>query len=59
MIGDFNAKSKDSCSIDITSFEGSELDFPTSRFGLTQIIKEPTHILNKSRSCRLDIHILT
>ena len=26
MIGDFNAKSKDWCSIDITSFEGSELD---------------------------------
>ena len=29
MIGDFNAKSKDWCSIDITSFEGSELDFLT------------------------------
>ena len=51
MIGDFNAKSKDWCSIDITSFEGSELDFLTSQFGLSQIIKEPTHILDNSRSC--------
>ena len=50
MIGDFNAKSKDWCSIDITSFEGSELDFLTSQFGLSQIIKEPTHILDDSRS---------
>ena len=51
MIGDFNAKSKDWCSIDITSFEGSELDFLTSQFGLSQVIKEPTHILDHSRSC--------
>ena len=51
MIGDFNAKSKDWCSIDITSFEGSELDFLTSQFGLLQIMKEPTHILDNSRSC--------
>ena len=51
MIGDFNAKSKDCCSIDITSFEGSELDFLTSQFGLLQIIKEPTHILDNSRFC--------
>ena len=51
MIGDCNAKSKDWCSIDITSFEGSELDFLTSQFGLLQITKEPTHILDNSRSC--------
>ena len=51
MIGDFNAKSKDWCSIDITSFEVSELDFITSQFGISQIIKEPTHILHNSRSC--------
>ena len=30
MIGDFNAKSKDWCLIDITSFEGSEIDFLTT-----------------------------
>ena len=40
MIGDFNAKSKEWCSIDISSFEGSELDFLTSQFGLVQIIKD-------------------
>ena len=51
IIGDFNAKSKDWCSIDITSFEGSELDFLTSQFGLLQKIKEPTHIVDNSRSC--------
>ena len=51
MTGDFNAKSKDWCSIDMTSFEGSELDSLTSQFGLLQILKEPTHILDNSRSC--------
>ena len=51
MIGDFNAKSKDWCSIDITSFEGSEHDFLTSQFGLLQIIKELAHILDNSRPC--------
>ena len=51
MIGDFNAKNKDWFSSDTTSFEGSKLDFLTSQFGLSQIIKEPTHILHKSRSC--------
>ena len=52
MIGDFNDKPKDWCSIYITNYEGSELNFLTSKFGLSQIIKEPTHILDKSRSCR-------
>ena len=51
MIGDFNAKSKDWCSIDVTSFESSELDFLTFQFGLSQIMKEPTPILDNSRSC--------
>ena len=39
------------CSNDITSFEGSEFDFLTSQFGLLQIIKEPTNMLENSRSC--------
>ena len=34
IIGDFNAKSKYWCSTDITRFEGSQLDFLTSQFGL-------------------------
>ena len=48
MNGDFNAKSKDWCSIDIASFEGSEHDFLTSQFGLSQIIKN-RHTINNSR----------
>ena len=51
MIGDFNAKFKDYCSIDITSFEGSELDFLTSQIRLSQIIKELTYLLDNSSSC--------
>ena len=51
MIGDFNAKFKDYCSIDITSFEGSGLDFLTSQIRLSQIIKELTYLLDNSSSC--------
>ena len=51
MNGDFNAKSKDWCSIDITISEGSELDFFTTQFGISQVIKELTYILDTSRSC--------
>ena len=42
MIGDFNAKSKHWCKIDKTSFEGSQIQFLTSKFGLSQIITELT-----------------
>ena len=45
MIGNFNAKSKQWCEIDKTSFEGYQLQLLTSKFGLSQIITEPTHIL--------------
>ena len=34
------AKPKDWRSIDITNFDGSELDFLTSQFGLSQMIKD-------------------
>ena len=51
MIGGFNAKSKNWCSVDISSFEGSELDFLISQFRILQIIKEPTYILDNSRFC--------
>ena len=51
MIGGFTAKSKSWCSLDIISFEDSELDFLATQFGLSQIIKETTHILDNSRSC--------
>ena len=51
MIGDFHEKSKQWCKIDKTSFEGSQLQLLTSKFVLSQIITEPTHILENSRSC--------
>ena len=56
IIDDFNAKSKDWCPNDITIFEGSEHDFLTAQFELSQIINshilkhKPTHILHNSRS---------
>ena len=34
MIGSFNAKSKQRCEVDKTSFEGSQLQLLTSKFGL-------------------------
>ena len=33
------------------SFEGNVINNITSQFGLYQVIKEPTHILNTSSSC--------
>ena len=48
MIGDFNAKSKQWCKIDETSFEGTQIQLLTSKFGLSQITTEPTHILENS-----------
>ena len=51
MIGDFNPKSKQWCEIDKNSFESSQLQLLTEKFGLSQIITEPTYILESSRSC--------
>ena len=51
MIGDYNAKSKQWCEVGKTSFEGSQLQLLLSTFGLLQIITEPNHILENSRSC--------
>ena len=42
-IEDFNAKS--------SSFEGEAIENLTTQFGLHQVIKEPTHILDTSSSC--------
>ena len=50
-IGDFNAKSSKWSEGDRSTIEGSKIDFLTSQFGLTQIIKEPTHILENLSSC--------
>ena len=51
VIGDFNGKSKHWCSQDSTNFEGITIKNVTSRFGLSQIIKEAIHILESSSSC--------
>ena len=45
VIGDFNAKSNNWSEGDRSTIEGSKIDFHTSQFGLSQIIKEPIHIL--------------
>ena len=50
-IGDFNAKSKSWYINDSTTSQGIVLENITSQFGLQQIIKEPTHILDNSSSC--------
>ena len=51
MIGDFNAKSSNWYLNDITSFEGSQIEFLASQFAMSQVINEPTHILDNSKSC--------
>ena len=51
MIGDFNAKSSNWCLNDITTFEGSQIEFLASQFAMSQVINEPTHILDNSKSC--------
>ena len=56
LIGDFNAKSRRWCSQDSSNFEGITIENVTSQFGLSQIIKEATHILEPSSSCIDLIH---
>ena len=51
ILGDFNAKSSLWCNNDITTYEGSKIDGATSKFGLQQIIKAPTHFISESSSC--------
>ena len=50
-IGDFDVKSTNWCANDRTSFEGNKIEQITSQLGLSQIINEPTHILDSSSSC--------
>ena len=50
-IGDFNAKSSNWYLNDVTSFEGSQNEFLASQFAMSQVINEPTHILDNSKSC--------
>ena len=47
-IENFNAKSINWFCQDKTSFEGNAIENLTSQFGLHQVMKEPTHILDTS-----------
>ena len=49
-MGYFNAKSSNWFCQDKTNFEGDAIKNLTSQFGLHQVIKEPTHILDTSFS---------
>ena len=51
VIGDLNTKSKNWCNQDSTNFEGITIENVTSQFGLSQIIKEATHISESSSLC--------
>ena len=50
-IGDLNAKSSNQFCHNKSNFEGEAIENLTSQFGLHQVIKEPTHILDTSYQC--------
>ena len=50
-MGDFNSKKKIWFGQDNASYEGSILHELMAQYGLTEIIHEPTHILEPSVSC--------
>ena len=49
--GNFNARSKNWWSQDITNSQGSIIDTLTSTSGYHQLINSPTHMANTSSSC--------
>ena len=49
--GDFNIWSFSWWKNDLTTIEGNQVDAITSSYGLSQLICEPTHILQNSSSC--------
>ena len=51
VLGDLNAKSKNWYNEDNTTYEGENIESSLSQFGLTQLINQPTHILESSSSC--------
>ena len=51
IIGEFNAKFNKWCSTNKTTTERAKLDNLTSQYGLTKLLKEPTHISHNYRSC--------
>ena len=51
VLGDFNIKSKNWYINDKTTTEGAKMEFVNSKFGLYQIINEPTYVFENSLSC--------
>ena len=51
VLGDFYTKSSNWYKHNKTTYKGSKIDAVTSQFGLQQLIKEPTQILENSSSC--------
>ena len=51
IFGDFNAKSLSWWLDDITSYEGSHIDFLTTTYGFHQLMSDPTHLLPNFSSC--------
>ena len=51
VIGDFNVKSHNWYNCGKTTASGAKLEIITSHYGLTQIINEPTYILEDASSC--------
>ena len=51
VLEDFNARKRGWYQNNITTFEGCKIDIASAQFRLSQIIKEPTHILSNSASC--------
>ena len=52
VLGDFNAARNLWYNNDVTTYEGSKTDGVTSQFRLQEIIKEPTHFIGDSSSCK-------
>ena len=49
--GDFNVRSPSWWKNDLTASEGNQVNAITSSYGLSQLIREPTHILPNSSLC--------
>ena len=50
-VGGFDARSKNWCSSDKTTYEDKILEYLTSQCGFKQVTSDPTHILESSLSC--------
>ena len=48
LLGDFNARSKSWWVHNITNSKGTKIESISSQYGFSQIISEPTHILQNS-----------